>query len=142
MYEAVKLYSYVNATKAEELGEKYFINRLYDEGKTEDFYQLAGNYLEHINPFDHRMIYRYVKVRLSKRKPGATVEKSLDLMQDALLFEPENPYYLVQIAEIYALRKDKVLALQYLQKAREAATQLGVSLLEIIAIEKQVSNLP
>lgn len=138
--EAEKLYGYLNPQNAKTKADAYFIERLYNEGKTKAFREKVKVYLDGPGKKDHSMMYRYAfsftDKELINRK---TLMKSIHMMELATRLNGQSYEYFDLLASLYYKQRKKQNALGAAQKAISLAKrynkEYGATMILIEMIE-------
>jgi len=115
------LLSYVDPHNIDKNANLYYLNRLHEADKTEEYIDVAQNYLSFIAPGDFSEMSRLAKVLARTRSDKKSKKKSIELIEDVIAENPNNFQYYEDMAVIYLLHKDKKRALSSAEQALAVA---------------------
>ena len=141
LVEAVDLYSMIHPGSGETRGHRYYLTRLIDEGKKDEFMTLAKDYLDRLNPYDAQIIHSYVLIDLNRGFTSTTLDHRLEMMETAIRLQPENAHYILTMANLYYLKEDRERAIKYCQRAINLASENGVDLTEFNRLKYKIKSL-
>lgn len=114
--EAKQLYGYLDPAQADQKAYDYYLPRIFRENKKDDYLTEAHKYLLDINPFDIKVITKFVGLRIEKNELSSLSE-SIDMIELALSLDSQNPNIHFLAASLYFHQKEKVTALEHITKA-------------------------
>jgi thiol-disulfide isomerase/thioredoxin len=119
------LLSYVDPNNIDKNSNLYYLNRLHEADKTEEYIEVAENYLSFIAPEDFSEMSRLAKVIARTKSDKKSRKKSLQLIEDVIAENPDNYQYYEDQAIIYLMYKDKKNALKSAEQALAVAKANG-----------------
>ena len=122
--EAIELYGFINTGLAEQRGYLYYMNRLIEEEKFDDFVRIAPHYIDHINPYDDNVIHQYAvhaAERLGKEEMAYAVSK----LEDVLLIRDDKHQHYFTLASLQKKLGRKADALNSIIRAIQLAEPGG-----------------
>ena len=139
--ETIGLFTLVYPARGEMKAYDYYLKRLLSEGRSIEFISLADKYLDHVNPYDHEIIYTYVEAYLGRSDHKDHLDRCLDLMSIADAIEPNNAGYKLTLANVYHLLGQKANAMRYCAEALSIAQSSGIPTKKITSLQKKISGL-
>lgn len=140
LVESIKLFSYVDPQKADELAYVYYLDRLSVEGKNLELTDIAKEYLTNVNPYNHKVM-TMLSSALMNNGSGRAIDESLRWAQEASIYDGENAEIQLLLAKIYYKKGDKARSKVHCDEALTLAQLNNIDAQEIIAFKSTLQNM-
>ena len=122
--DAILLYSYVDPINYEPRAYEYYLDRLWNENKFEEFKSIANSYLNITNASDDELIYKWVCAHSeSDLTDVKTLIECISRLEKAIDIDQRSFEYHQKLAHLYLLDNQKKKAKQTAQRAIELAPE-------------------
>jgi tetratricopeptide (TPR) repeat protein len=136
--ESINLFKLINEQSATEMAYEYYLSRIYDECKEEDYQKIAKKYLHEINPHNVDVIYNLAEI--ISHQPNTSKEElsyAIRMMEKNLENRKNHPEFFKLIAILSFKNDNKKQALKYIDDAIKLAKQKGLNLSSYLQLKQQ-----